>query len=253
MRIRTATPALLLVATLFVAAPVQGQEAQQPPTIFMTAWQCDRAAVDGLIEQMKTRDLVIAQELADEGALWSYHVLVHDWGDEWNLVTLLVAEDLPGGVAANDAFNERFEARYGEDAAFLDHCPAHRDNIYVGAYITQPAEGQNPQPPYSVAMSSFACPINALDGIIDADRETLLPAAQASVNAGKGYMTGAMRHAWANEWNYVIFRGAADVPGLIAHASDTAERITSDDPAPTQSCAHKDNIYRMELETVPSE
>jgi hypothetical protein len=244
--------ALLLVAMIFVVAPVLGQDAQQPPTIFMTSWQCDRAAVDGLIESMKTRDMVIAQELVEEGALWSYHVMVHDWGDEWNFVTLLVATDIASGVAANDAFNDRFEARFGEDDTFIEHCKTHRDNIYVGTYITQAPEGQNPQPPYSVAVSYFACPINEIDGIIAAARETFLPAAQASVNAGMGYMTGGMRHAWADEWNYIIFRAAADVPGLIAHARDTAERITSDAPGPTLSCAHKDNIYRMVLETTPS-
>ncbi len=242
-----------LIATLSADAALAQQAdslAQQPPTIFVTSWQCDTAALSNLVDMAREQDLPIFQELVNEGKLWSYSVMVHRWGDEWNYVTFTVADDVAAGVAANTDFGTRAEERYGEDETLLEHCKTHRDNIYVGVYITQDPEGQDVKPPYSLSMSYFACPIKDLDEIVAASRDTFLPAAQASVNEGKGYWTGAMRHAWADEWNYVILRGAEDVPGLIAFAFDTGQRIAAPDgPAPTASCAHKDNIYQMVLAT----
>lgn len=254
MRIRPVTSALLVLALVIAAAPAQAQNAppQQPPTIFVISWQCDRTAVDGLVETMKTQQLVIAQELVNEGALWSYSVMVHDWGDEWNLVAVLMADDMAKGDAASNAIRQGMQERFGPANPIAQHCSDHKDSVYRGAFVTDtPAGRAAPTPPYSVSMSYFACPMPLVDQIAQADRQTMLPAAQASVEAGHGYWTGAMRHAWGDRWTYVVVRAAADVPGLIAHAEDTGARLASTATAPTMACPHKDNIYEVVLETRP--
>ena len=244
-----------LIATLSADAALAQQPdslAQQPPTIFMTAWMCDRAAVDTLVATAGERAMPVAQELVNEGMLWSYSVMVHNWGDEWNYVTLMLADDIASGVAANAEFGRRIEAKYGEDETFVEQCRAHNDGIYTGSYITDDAPGVDPEPPYTIAFSYFACPFNVLDDVVQEDRERFLPAAQASVTAGKGYFTAAMTHAWAGEWTYVIVRGAQDIPSLIDFAADTGTRMGDDAGQAAEACtAHKDNIYRVVLETQP--
>lgn len=242
---------LLLLAALILAGPAHGQEAEQPPTIFMSSWQCDRATMDKVIEMAQERGMPVAQDLVNEGKLWSYGLLAHDWGDEWNYVTLLVADDMNAGLEASTEMNRRLDEKYGEDDSFnfIDHCTTHRDHIYTGAFVTQENESVKIETPYSVAMSYFACPLAALDDIVTDDREVFLPAAQASVNEGHGYMAGAMTHAWADEWTYVLWRTAKDVPALLAFADDTGNRIEDDDPAPTIACRHRDNLYRMVAQT----
>ena len=252
MRIRSAPIVLLLLAFILVATPAQAQNPpQQPPTIFVSSWQCDRGAVDSLVETMKMQQLVVAQELVNEGALWSYMVMVHDWGDVWNLVMVLMADDTAKGEAASNQIRRRSQERFGGSNPIAQHCSAHKDSIYQGAFITSTPEGRaEPTPPYSLSMSYFACPMPTVGQIAEADRQTMLPAAQASVEAGHGYWTAAMRHAWGDRWTYVVVRAAADVPGLIAHAEDTGARMASTATAPTMACAHKDNIYEVRLQTT---
>lgn len=254
MRIHPVSPALLILAIVFAATPVQAQDAppQEPPTIFVISWQCDRAAVDNLVETMKARQLVVAQELVNQGTLQNYMVLTHDWGDEWNLVSILMADDTAKGEAASDQIRQRSQERFGGDNPIAQHCSEHKDSIYRGAYITStPAGRAEPTPPYSLSMSYFACPARTLSQIVSADRQTLLPAAQASVEAGHGHWTAAMTHAWGDRWTYVVVRAAANVPGLIAHAEDTGARLSSTATAPTMVCSHKDNIYEVRLQTTP--
>lgn len=249
---------ILMVATLLPGIAVaQDEEPPQPPTIFVTSWMCDRGdAMDGIIETAEARELPIYQELVNEGQLWSHSVMVHHWGDEWNYVTITLADDVAAGLAANEAFGQRYEERHGEDdGGFIEHCRTHRDNIYVGAYTTTDNENMTPETPYSVALSYFACPFDMIDDVVNADRATFLPAAQASVDAGMGYWTGAMRHAWADEWTYIIVRSAKDVPSLLAFAEDTGNRIEeggAEGGPPSNACgAHKDNIYQVVMETAP--
>jgi hypothetical protein len=232
------------VAALLLACGALAQET--PPTIFVTSWQCDRTAMDDIID-LTHQVMPIYQELVNEGVIWSYAVAVHHWGDEWNYVTITLAGDMAAGIRAGDEFDRRAQERFGEDETFIANCPTHRDNIYVGAYTSsQPGEPER-EPPFAIAMSYFNCPLNSIGDIVRAERETLLPAARASIDAGTGYWHGAMRHSWADEWTYVHVRAAEDAASVIAFAQDTARRAAEnggDDGAPTDVCpAHKDNIY----------
>ncbi len=254
---------ILLVATLLPGIAAAQDEmagetdaaAPSPPTIFVTSWMCDRGApLNGVLENAEARDLPIAQELVNEGKLWSYSAMVHDWGDEWNYVTVMVASDMAAGLAANEAFGQRYEEMHGEDDAFLQACHTHRDNIYGGVFATTAPEGMTYETPYTAVMSYFACPFDMVDEVAETMVEMFQPAAQASVDAGMGYWAGAMRHAWADEWTYILVRTAKDVPSLIAFADDTNNRIMEGNPegAPaTDACAHKDNIYTVVVDTTP--
>jgi hypothetical protein len=245
--------AVLLVSVPLLARPAPAQD-QAPPTIFMTSWMCERGAIGDLVTAARERELPVMQELVDEGRIDYHSVMVHHWGDEWNYVTMMAAADMSGGLAALEEFNTRYEARHGTDDSFVDRCPTHRDGIYVGAYRTDfPAT--RPTVPYSVALSYFNCPLNQISGIVEAERAAFLPAAQASVDAGMGFSLGVIRHAWADDWTYVMVRRAQDVPSLIAFNDDTNRRVAANGAAPGPSLdlcpAHKDNIYQLVMETQP--
>ena len=257
-RLLTSLCTLRAVVTLLPdIAVAQDEEPQGPPVIFMTSWMCDRGdALTSILEGAQNQELPIYQDLVNEGKLLSASTMVHDWGDEWNYVTITVASDMEAGLAASDEAGERYEELYGDDEDLLtQHCRSHRDNIYVGDFGTNDPEGITYETPYTVAMSYFACPFDVLGDISEDFREVYLPAAQASVDAEMGYWTGGMRHAWADEWTYVLGRAAKDLPSILTFADDIDERIMAGNPPEggpaTDACAHKDNIYTVVAETTP--
>jgi hypothetical protein len=244
----------LLLAVALAAISTVPAGAQDQPTLFVSSWMCDRGAIGDLVTMARDRDLPIYQEMANEGLILGQMVLVHHWGDEWNLVTITMTEDIASGIAASDEFGSRYVDRYGEDDAFVTHCPSHRDAIYQGAFNTVATAGSMPDPPLTVAMSYFNCPLNKVSEVVAGDQARLLPAAQASIAAGHGLWLGAMRHAWADEWSYVIVRSATDVASLIAFNDDTNRRVggAPGEAMPTDVCrSHRDNIYQLVLATAP--
>lgn len=245
-------PLLAGVLATTALAPVSAQE---QPTLFVSSWMCERPALDDLVEMARSRDLPIYQDMTNEGLIGGQMLLVHDWGDEWNYVTITMADDVATGVAASDEFGRRYAERYGDDDGFVDRCPSHRDAIYQAAFSTEPPNGAPmPEPPYSVAMSYFNCPLDKVSDVVAGDRAALLPAAQASINEGNGFWLGSMRHAWADEWSYVIIRSAADLGALAAFNADTNRRVGNarGAPVPTDVCrAHRDNIYQLVYTTQP--
>lgn len=165
---------------------------------------------------------------------------------------MMLADDVPTGIAANEEFGRRMQAAGNAGGSFLEACTTHVDEIYRGSFLTNNTSGMTPELPYAMAFGYFACPFNKLEEIIRDARENYLPAAQASVDAGKGYFAGGMVHDWAGKWTFVLVRGASDVPGLLEFSSDTGSRIDSDGPGPTQVCtSHKDNFYRVVHATQP--
>lgn len=254
---RSTLLAALLCAAFMVPHQALAQD-ENPPTIMMSAWMCNQASMGDLVDDFETRQLPIAQELVDEGMMQSAMLMVHHWGDEWNYVTVMMADDMESGAAAFGELNSRYADRYGDDGLdFLAHCTTHRDAIHTGAWTTD-GDDEMPELPMSVALSAFACPFNALGDILEQHREIMLPAAQASVDAGMGDFVGASTHAWGDEWNYVIWRGAADIPALMAFNDDTNERADAlageDEENAMDACwAHKDNIYALVAMTRPSD
>lgn len=249
-------PKLTVLATCLVAMllsyPASAQEDEQrPPTIFLTSWMCDRSALDEIQNEQRERNLPILQDLVNQGQIWSASSMVHDWGDEWNYVTAYLADDIASGAAANSELRRRYDEEYA-DSILLEQCRTHRDNIYIGAFTTGNVD-PDPEPPYTIAMSYFACPISELGSIADMGREHILPAVQASIEAGEGYWAGGAVHAWGDEWNFLLVRSAEDLPSLVRFAEDTDNRMGENAREVTETCwAHKDNIYSVVMETTPA-
>lgn len=235
------------LAAVLLAAPAVAQDG--PPSVLLSSWKCDMSAMGDILDMTRDEILPIGQALKDEGVLLDLAVLAHNWGDEWNYVMVVVAPDAAATIAGADALGERYAAQSGRLDEFLSHCGTHRDVIHRMAWFTQDDDDDGDPAGDAIALSHFACPLSAVAGIAEATREVMLPAAQASVDAGAGYFVGASTHEVADEWTFTVWRGAEDVPTLLAFNDDVNRRASEragDRPNPMTACtAHKDNIYTL--------
>ncbi|MCH7639514.1 MAG: hypothetical protein IH855_08640, partial [Bacteroidetes bacterium] len=108
---------LFMVCGLALAlAPISIQAQEDgPPTVMMSSAQCDRNTLDDVLDNAREHGLPIWQELVNEGMIISSGILRHWWGDEWNLVTVIVAADEAAVITANDEFGSRFDDLYPDD------------------------------------------------------------------------------------------------------------------------------------------
>lgn len=239
---------LLLAALVAAACFVPTAAAQgSPPVIGITSWKCDLSGMGDVLEMAQNQMLTVAQEAKEEGHILDYASMRHDWGDEWNFVTLTVADDMAALDAAATVMGERHDPE--DVATFLGHCTSHRDAVHAAAWRTESQEA--PAVGSTVGMSYFACPFTSIADIAAMHRQYLLPAAQASVDEGMGTFVSGSVHHYGDEWTYVIWRAAEDLPSFFAFNDDVNQRAGAlfeaaddDGPNPMDACtAHKDNLY----------
>lgn len=246
---------LLMVCSLALAlAPISIQAQDGPPTIMMSSSQCDRASIGDVFDNFRERTLPIAQDLVDEGMIGSMGILTHWWGDEWNMVTVIVAADEAAVIAANSELSSRFNELYPDDNTFITNCPRHRDAFYTGIGATDASDDDEDNGDgNAVAMSYFQCDFTRLGDIAEQDRENL-GVYQEMVDEGLIRFRASMTHSWADEWNYIAITAADDIPAVLAGVAEAGERLSDDDddtPSPLDSCTlHKDNIFRQVMWTV---
>lgn len=237
----------LMLALMPTVANAQDDE-QSPPTIVMSVAQCDRTLIGDLMDRDRERTLPIAQELVDEGMLWSYGVLTHWWGDEWNWVNVLIADDEEAAMSANNELGRRYGELYPDDSMWIEVCPRHRDTFYQGIVVTQDSsDDEDNGDGDAIAVSYFECDYTRFGDIAEEDREDVA-VYQELVDEGMLNFFGSAGHTWGNEWNYVVFQGAEDIPTLLAGLNEAGDRFEAMDPDGTtvvnEVCtAHKDNIY----------
>jgi len=114
------------------------------PSTLMTAWKCDIAHLGEIVQGMNTYAKPAAQEMIDEGMITNWGLMVHSWGDEWNVVSHMTGEDPAALMTANAELNSRTAANAeagGEDMdmppPLVRYCTNHKDNFYTNAaYIT---------------------------------------------------------------------------------------------------------------------
>ena len=114
------------------------------PTTLMTAWKCDVAHLADIVGGMNTYMKPAAQEMVEEGMITNWGLMVHSWGDEWNVVSHMSGSDPAALMEANGELNNRTGARAeagGEDmdmpAPLVRYCTNHKDNFYTNAiYVT---------------------------------------------------------------------------------------------------------------------
>ena len=247
---------LLMVCSLALAlAPISIQAQEDgPPTIMMSAAQCDRNTLDDVLDNARERGLPIWQELVNEGMIGSYGILRHWWGDEWNMVTVILAADEAAVITANDEFGSRFNDLYPDDNMYIRNCPKHRDTFYRGIAGT---DGDDDNDGSAIAVSYYECDFTRLGDIAEQDREGI-DVFQGLVDEGMLNFFGSAAHTWGNEWNYLTFTGADDIPAVLAGLAEANSRFEEaypdEESVVDAACtAHKDNIYRQVMWTVDPE
>ena len=132
---------LALGVALVLAAPAAAvaQGGPLPGAIVLSFNKCDLARVGDIIQMTDSAIVPIAQEMVNEGKLFNYGLMTHDWGDEWNVVYYYVVEDHRAFLNFWDDFVSRIVQRhptlFGE---FLARCSEHKDNIYGHSAFTGP-------------------------------------------------------------------------------------------------------------------
>jgi len=112
---------------------------------------------------------------------------------------------------------------------------------------TLPAQQAQEPPPPMVAASYYECtgPGSEVDALI---KTVWQPAMEAQTKEGKLIGWGVLRHAWADEWNLVLYRTIADLRALQGSQDGLAQALNARDAEYAGKLArlcprHKDNIY----------
>ncbi len=114
---------LLFVLSMFSRAEAQILVYQQN--------KCDMAQVEELRAFTDSALVPIWQEFVDEGKIMAAHSAYHLWGDEWNVVYWVIAEDLASLTEATSAMMGRFYERHPDGVKlWFDACFEHKDSIY---------------------------------------------------------------------------------------------------------------------------
>jgi hypothetical protein len=116
--------------------------------------------------------------------------------------------------------------------------------VPVPASAQQPA--QEPDPPM-VAASYYECTGAAAD-VDQLIESTWQPVMTEQTSQGKLLNWGVLRHAWADEWNLVLYRTVADLTALQASQETLTASLLARNAQWQTSMArlcprHKDNIY----------
>jgi len=240
-------------------APISIQAQDGPPTVMMSSAQCDRNTLSDLLDNGRERALPIWQDLVNEGMIESHGTLRHWWGDEWNLVSVMVAADVAAVVAANAEFGSRFNDLYPDDDTFITNCPRHRDVFYQGMARTTygDADDEDNGDGNAFAISYFECDYTQFGAIAEEDQEGI-DVFQGLVDEGMLSFHATAAHTWGNEWNYISVTSADDIPALLAglaEANSRFEEAYPDEESVIDSAcsAHKDNIYSQVMWTVDPE
>jgi len=239
-------------------APISIQAQDGPPTVMMSSAQCDRNTLSDVLDNMRERGLPIWQDLVDEGMIQSQGILQHWWGDEWNMVSVMVAADVAAVVAANDEFGSRFNDLYPDDDTFITNCPRHRDVFYRGIARTYGgSDDEDNGDGNAFAISYFECDYTRMGDIAEEDREAI-DVYQGLVDEGLLIFQASAAHTWGNEWNYISISSAEDIPALLAGLNEANSRFEEaypgEEPVIAEACsAHKDNIYSVVMWTVDPE
>jgi hypothetical protein len=107
------------------------------------------------------------------------------------------------------------------------------------------AQAQEDAPPGMIAVSYYQCDFDQVEPIIEA----WSTAFQQMENDGVVMGWGVLQHAWADEWNLIVYRVIPDLAGLQASMEAQGDALDAADPNLQEhmraACngQHKDNIY----------
>lgn len=121
---------LALVGAGLLVAPVQAQE-EENPTVGVSYWKCDWAEMEELEQIADSVAVPIYQEMVDEGEIRNWEMMTHQWGDSWNVVFSITADDTPSFLEAFEEANRRMQEQHPDLAPLSEYCSDHKDNIYT--------------------------------------------------------------------------------------------------------------------------
>lgn len=138
------TRTFLLGAVLLGAAPslASGQQFVTAGTMHLSRAKCSWGVLPEIEILTDSIFVPIAQEMVEEGLMLAYGLLIHDYGDAWNVAWYTMASDRQAMFAAREELTRRQEERY-PDLHFLtwfaERCHEHEDLIYtVGPHTRGP-------------------------------------------------------------------------------------------------------------------
>lgn len=109
--------------------------------------------------------------------------------------------------------------------------------------IATPAHAQG-----TLVVSSNICALDKLEQLHQMTDSIFLPVAQQLVNEGRLEAAGSAYHHWGDEWNFVLWYTAKDIPTFLAAFDEAVRRVTQRDPDfitrfQTSCSRHKDSFY----------
>lgn len=142
MHPRISLATLGTAALLLTPVPARAQEeAPEPGVVIVRYFECDLGRTGEAVQMMNGTWRSVVQSVIEDGMLLDYGILVHNWGDEWNLLDYFVAENSP---AFFEGWGESLR-RLGEAdpegttfEGFTEICARHKDNIY--GVVSPPSE-----------------------------------------------------------------------------------------------------------------
>lgn len=231
-------------------------QAQGPPTMGTSFWNCNAGYIGDLVQEMTDVGLPIAQEMVDDGTIVTWGMMTHVFGDEWNVMFYVATPDGTPFMDTAAALQGAHFAALGDEsnARFLENCSEHKDSIYTWDLATQ---GGVPGDDPMMVVSYWKCNYAYVGDLVEGVAETGLPVAQQMVDDGDLFAYGMMTHAWGDEWNVMFYTATHDEASFMQKTSDLQseqfEAMGSDMIAGfLENCHdHRDNIYSMRVHTTP--
>jgi len=132
---RSLSSLLVLLVGLPGITYAQGDEGALPSAaadvVHISSWKCSANAFSTIMDDTRDKLMPIAQEVI-EGGDWQYfQLLIHSWGDEWNVLYYTRAPSMDDYFTGWAHYISAVTDQHPEALEwFFDACPEHRDNFY---------------------------------------------------------------------------------------------------------------------------
>ncbi|MDX1438750.1 MAG: hypothetical protein R3284_02500 [Rubricoccaceae bacterium] len=119
----------------------QGGTPGDNTTMALSFWKCNFGALGSLMNAVEETGLPVAQEMVDDGDIFAWGAMTHNWGDEWNVMFYSATPDESSFMDATSELQSRQFQAYGEELIneFGASCWGHRDSIYSMRLFTSPS------------------------------------------------------------------------------------------------------------------
>ena len=124
--------------------------------------------------------------------------------------------------------------------------------LFLAGGLSAQAQPQEEPAPPMIAVSYYQCDPELVDPIVEA----WSTAFEQMESDGLLMGWGVLQHAWADEWNLIVYRTVPDLAGLQASMEAQGAAMEAADPELSdrmrEACGgmHKDNIYWVRESSV---